>query len=114
LPFYSLGLGAVTGQNYKLLNHLSRNTSIRQDGEEQPLNQVHPCHVLDPLSVARRMPGYEDKLTAVSNRIWDILREPLREYLPSDSAYDDAFDRFEYLVALVQFDIGMGPNTILP
>lgn len=114
LLFYSIGIGAVARQNYKLLNHLSRNTAVRQDGEDRPLNRVHPWYVLDLVSVARRLPGYENKLTPVNDRIRDVLREPLREYLPSDTGYDDIFDRFEYLVALVQFDIGMGQNTTLP
>jgi hypothetical protein len=41
----------------------------------------------------------------MSDRVHDVLREPLREYLPDDGRYDDAFDRFEYLVALTHADI---------
>jgi hypothetical protein len=36
----------------------------------------------------------------------DILRDPLRDILPQDANYQDHFNRFEYLAALVHADLG--------
>ena len=33
------------------------------------------------------------------------MRDPLREFLPLDEDYQDAFDRFEYLLGLVHADL---------
>jgi hypothetical protein len=47
----------------------------------------------------------------VNNRIFEILREPLREYLPDENDYEDIFDRCEYLTALVHLDIQMSGES---
>lgn len=114
LLFYSIGIGAVAGRKYKLLNHFCRNTTIVRDDKERPLYGVHPWFVLGSTDLARQLRGYEHNITPVSNRVRDVLREPLRDYLPSESAYDDTLDRFEYLVALIELDIEMGANTVIP
>jgi hypothetical protein len=36
--------------------------------------------------------------------LFEALREPLREYLPDDAEYDNAFDWFEYLICLAHID----------
>jgi len=55
----------------------------------------------------KALPGYENKKAALNARVFDLLREPLPEYLPADSDYADAFDRFEYLTALVHLDLAL-------
>jgi hypothetical protein len=35
------------------------------------------------------------------------LRMPLRDYLVQDTKYEEAFDRFEYLLALVHADLNL-------
>jgi hypothetical protein len=42
--------------------------------------------------------------TPLSNPLFEALREPLREYLPDDAEYDNAFDWFEYLICLAHID----------
>ena len=39
-----------------------------------------------------------------TDRLFEILRDPLRSYLPSDSEYDRTFDWFEYLLCLCHCD----------
>lgn len=48
----------------------------------------------------------------VSNRLSQVLRDPFRSLLAQDADYDDAFDRFEYLLALVYADIAYGPRSL--
>ncbi len=42
----------------------------------------------------------------MSNHLFKMLREPLREYIPDDSRYENTFDWFEYLFSLVHVDVG--------
>jgi hypothetical protein len=45
------------------------------------------------------------KPTPISNRLYNILRDPLRKFLADDIKYQRYFDRFEYLMALIHADI---------
>jgi hypothetical protein len=58
------------------------------------------------------LPGRERESTPLSNHVFEVLRDPLREYLPDDNAYDQAFDWFEYLSALVHCDRTITPEQI--
>jgi hypothetical protein len=42
--------------------------------------------------------------TPLSNHLFEVLREPLRQYVPDDNEYDAAFDWFEYLICLAHID----------
>jgi hypothetical protein len=44
------------------------------------------------------------RASPVSSYLHAFLREPLREFLPLDADYDEAFDRFEYWFALIWTD----------
>ena len=105
LVFYSSCLGAIAGNKYETFKCLCRDTFVTQDGQERSLIGIGlPPYVLDT-GVARQLPGYERNWTPINNRIFEILREPLREYLPGDPQYEDTFDRTEYLTSLVHFDM---------
>ncbi len=43
--------------------------------------------------------------TPANNHIFDILREPLRPYLPDDKKYKETFDIFEYILGLTYVDL---------
>lgn len=56
----------------------------------------------------------EQKLkTPGSDRLHKLLREPFRALIPSDKDYDNAFDRFEYLTALVAYDANVDDNSYI-
>lgn len=40
------------------------------------------------------------KDTPGCNRLYELLREPLRSLIPNDARYEEASDRFEYLLTL--------------
>ncbi len=113
LLFYSSCLGAMAGNNYETLRRICRDTSVTREGEERRLilNGLPP-YVLD-IGVARQLPGYERRLTPINDRIFEILREPLREYLAADSKYEDTFDRLEYLTSLVHFDLELSTSAFV-
>lgn len=102
---YGLGLGALANSNYRFLKALF-DQNIRTDSYKP---EQHTATALHNLSVLERdhqrlLPGREREHTPLSNHLFQILREPLRQYLPDDSAYDAAFDWFEYLLCLVHCD----------
>jgi SIR2-like protein len=104
LLFYSSCLGAIAADNYEAVTRICRDTVVKQDGNRRPLIlSVLPWSVLD-IEVSRKLPGYERRWTPVNDRLFEVLREPLREYLPDDAEYEDAFDECEYLTALVHLD----------
>jgi len=43
--------------------------------------------------------------TPLSDHLYEVLREPLRAFLPDDVRYQESFDRYEYLFALVHADL---------
>jgi hypothetical protein len=50
---------------------------------------------------AQKLRGYERRYTAVSDYLFDVSRDSLCEYIPRKEAYEDTFDRLEYLFALL-------------
>jgi hypothetical protein len=105
LSLYSAGVGAIAGGKYETLSKLLREISIDDNGVERPLLRVAlPWSVLSH-SIAKQLPGYAGRGAPISDRIFDILREPLKEYLPDEADYANVFDRFEYFAALVHLDL---------
>ena len=113
LLFYAAGISAITSNNYETLRAICRDTIINQNGQEFPLgHSLLPWRVLD-WQAAKRLPGYENHHTPINDRLFDILREPLRPYLRDDSAYEAAFDRFEYLTSLIELDFQMSSKKLM-
>jgi hypothetical protein len=104
LAFYAAGVSGIAAGNYETIRILMRDTLVRISGQNKPLALVlDPEEVLDPAK-AREL--VKDRVP-MNTRIFNALREPLRDHLPSDSDYGLAFDRFEYLLALVHLDFRM-------
>jgi hypothetical protein len=107
LLFYASGLGAIAANKYETLVTMCCETSVRVDGEDKTLiDAALPSSVLD-VATARLLPGYERQYTPINNRIFEVLRDKLRDYLPADLEYEEAFDRFEYLTCLVKLNLQM-------
>lgn len=107
--FYAGGIAAVASRNYPTLRVLLRNnrTSIDRplDGKDDLLiRKLMPISVLDG-NALNKCSGQSFR-TPSSDRLHNILRSVLRPFLPNDLQYDDAFDRFEYLLSVVYFHEG--------
>lgn len=50
-------------------------------------------------------PDAKTDYTPANNYIFDIVREPLRKYIPDDKKYEIIFDTFEYLLGLIYADL---------
>lgn len=58
-------------------------------------------------NVAQQLSDVEGRYTPLSDYLFNVLREPLKEFLPQDIDYLKCFDRFEYLFALVYTDLNL-------
>jgi len=60
--------------------------------------------------VQKLLPNMESQFTPLqftplSSHLYEILRDPLGDILPQETHYQECFDRFEYLFALVHADM---------
>jgi SIR2-like domain len=107
LLLYASGIASIAsgkcGTLKALVKDLRTSVDIPVEGKDDlAIRKIAALKVLDG-AVLNRCRGESNKVPA-SDRIYSLLREPLRAFLPDDNQYDDAFDRFEYLLALVYFD----------
>ncbi len=106
LCFYALGLGAVSSGNWPMLGQAALRPRWQDVGESEPLAAaLHPYRVFDgrtDLPQALATGGPEGRrYTPHSDYLHGLLRDPLLPLLDSDRRYDEAFDRFEYLVGVL-------------
>lgn len=102
---YGAGIAAISGKHYETFAALLRNTTIREAGKDSPaLLSLYTFKVMNS-DIGQRLPGMERHYTPVSDHLFQTLREPLRELLQDDIRYEETFDRFEYLSALLHADL---------
>ena len=114
LALYTMGIAAIGDSNYGLLKQLLT-LRIRTDQHrpEEPVTEpFSPQRLLDRDFQRQLLPGRDREFTALNNHVFDVVREPVREYFADDRSYDEAFDWFEYLVGLVHCDITATPDEI--
>jgi hypothetical protein len=105
LLLYSAGLASVAAGNYATLSAVLTKPKARDDQDNNAIcSVVYPMAVMEN-SVGHLLPGLDRHHTPVSDHLYAKLRAPLREFLPRDEDYQDAFDRFEYLLGLVHADL---------
>lgn len=107
LALYGAGLGALAGNRLDSLARLLGDVRIVRRGRRKPLlHEIAAVGVVDEWIL--QPPGRRERWTPVSDRLAEVLREPLRELVPSDEAFLEVFDRFEYLLALAYADLAAG------
>jgi hypothetical protein len=107
LALYAMGVSAIASDNYGMLKQVFE-LKIRTDPykpEELLTEPLSPVRVLDRDLSKKLLPGREREFTPLNNYLYDVLRDPLREYLPDDRDYENAFDWFEYMLGLVHCDL---------
>jgi hypothetical protein len=96
LLLYTGGIAALASGQHTTFAALLTQPTIRDDNGPFPLT-------LNTFTVikAEIQQTWTKSYTPLSNHIYEVLREPLKELLPDDMQYQKYFDRFEYLLALV-------------
>jgi hypothetical protein len=108
---YAAGISSIAAEKYGTLAALL-SIPVRQDSykeEVQVARFLYPHAVMD-LPDQRTLPGWENKWTPLSDHFCKALRDAFHTYLPDDLDYQECFDWFEYLLALVHCDLTMGSN----
>ena len=109
LVLYSIGISALSSQRFDNLAAILLEPRYRDDfnSEKRPaVDMLHVYSVFDSGTdklVPR--PNAEREYTAANNYLFDMIKPVLQSYLPDDIAYEEAFDIFEYLLALTCWDL---------
>ena len=105
LLLYAGGVAAIANEKYAALEALlSKPRFIGPDGDCRLMDGLAPSSVIPDERLGLLLSGGGAGPAPVSTYIFTFLRERLREFVPFDYAYDEIFDRFEYLLALVWID----------
>lgn len=106
LLLYSAGLAAVAAGNYATLAAILTKPKAHDDQNKSKAicSEIYSIAVMDR-RFGNLLPGMDRHHTPVSGHLYVRLRGALREFLPRDEDYQDAFDRFEYLFGLVHADL---------
>ncbi len=103
LLLYGAGIAALSRHNYRIVRSLF-GLIVKYDGnrpEETVAAAIYDQAVLSR-DLQKQVLG--NRQTPLSDRLFEVLRDPLREYLPGDAEYDQTFDWFEYLLCLCHCD----------
>lgn len=106
LLLYGAGVACLARGNYSFFGDMLR-LRVRSglDREDVPITQaLNSARIMAP-DVQQMLPGREKQITPLNEHLFSVLRDPLREYIPDDVVYDETFDWFEYLFALIHCDL---------
>ena len=102
LLLYAGGIAAVAAGKYRTLRTLLNETIVRDDrGRSVPVTlAVNAGAKMFDARELNQVPEMGEKHVPMSNRLFSAVRESVREFVPDDQDYRNAFDRFSYLLAL--------------
>jgi hypothetical protein len=102
---YGMGLAAIASGDYRLLAELFT-IKLRSEQFAEPEAVASALHHWAVLPNQRgALPGRERHRTPLCAHLEEKLRDPLRGFIPDDSEYQETFDWFEYILALVYVDL---------
>lgn len=99
--FYSVGVAAVSAENYALLAELFSAEAERANRTLTAVEVLPPiCAFEDNHGPTQFLNGYLKRRLAMNEYLRDQLRALFKRIHPQDKAYNRAFDKFEMLVSL--------------
>jgi len=103
LLLYGAGIAALSRHNYRMLRSLF---GLKVKYKHYKPEKTVASAIFDQavLSHDLQQQVLGSRYTPLSDHLFEILRDPLREYLHSDAEYDQTFDWFEYLLCLCHCD----------
>jgi hypothetical protein len=109
LMTYAVGIGTVAGDRPDLLAALLRHRAILERETMKSIALELHADAAFINSIANRLPGLDRHHTPASDRVYDALLPLLVDDLISgEQEFAGQFDRFEYILALVRYDISRG------
>lgn len=107
LALYSAGMAALAGRRYKNLAAVMRKPqyyNINRAQKRPAIEELHVWNVFDEVYKWIPRPR-EREFTPANNRLFEILKTALHDYLPDEMEYEQTFDIFEYLLGLTYMDM---------
>lgn len=96
---YAMGIAAMEAENWDLVYDLLEGQDESYDAGSMPMVfRVHPYFVGSHMI-------YQDNTGYLKSRLKDAVREPLREFVPGEQEYEEAFHEFEILSDMVLIDL---------
>lgn len=106
---YAVGISALAVNHYEHLAATLLRPEYHYRGKKLPaIERLNVGHVFTNDSYKLIPRPREREYTPANNHLFDILREPLRPYLPDDKKYEETFDIFEYLLGITYVDLIYG------
>lgn len=106
LGLYAAGVAAVAARNFSTLQTLFTEPTLRnRHGKKEPMIfEINANGVIEG-KAARALYAPQVPFTPLSNYLFTCIREPLKPFVAQDDEYQEAFDRFEYLLSLTYADL---------
>ena len=105
LLFYAGGMAAIANEKYATLEALLvKPRLIGPDGDCRLMDRLSAAAVIEDERLSHILIGGGAPHAPLSAYLCAFLRERFREFVLSDNVYDEIFDYFEYLFALVWID----------
>lgn len=105
LLMYSTGISAIINEDYLMLKTiLTTKVSSRGDDSKELVVTIFDKIDDQSLNIFKQLSSYERMYTPMSEYLFKKLQPPLDDLLFLGSSYEEAFDRFEIMVALIYAD----------
>jgi hypothetical protein len=105
---YASGISALAARRFRDLAAVltePRYLDHSCNQKKPAIDKLNTCSVFERTSKLVPRPNAAREYTPVSEYFLDVLRPVLREYLPDEAGYQEAFDLFEYVLALTHMDL---------
>lgn len=110
---YAGGIAALASERYDNFAALLIQPQVKElDRIKPPALALYAWAVMDKEFSQQLLPNRGELYTPLSDYLYELLREPLRDVLPQEDRYTRCFDRFEYLLALVHSDLYEKGNVL--
>lgn len=106
LLLYGGGIASIAAENYSTFSALLTKVTIsKADKDSGPLILgLYTWSVIEE-DYSKHIIGAERSYNPLSEHLFQVIRDPLKEFLPHDVDYRDCFERFEYLIGLIHADL---------
>jgi len=95
---YAVGMGAAAAGKYDTLFAVTRTPQINDEDDTKMLS--YRLHRKLSHQLFKAIPGLSKRKLASNERIYAALREPMRDLIPGDREYEEAFDIYETLQSM--------------
>jgi hypothetical protein len=106
LLVYGAGMSRIAAEEYGNLAALLTRVRTGEHGRQEEAVKVLRCPLGEGLSW-NFLPGRAQELTPLNNLVFEFVRDLVRDVFRDDERYEQAFDKYEYLAALIHHDFEM-------